>query len=158
MAASAAIIVPEPRTITAALPQKAPERVVELFSLNESEQICIDSYKLSLGRSVVVRNTPVTVRVRISRKCDDKGKPAPVPESAVMTTRNGNKQGPSETLKPDGASFSFTLSFPNAGNWQITVVNKYAGDETTTVSLPVTVLAEPPVRETPSEDVPPGER
>lgn len=156
-AASAAIVVPEPRTITAALPEKAPERVVELFSFDESDHICIDTYKLSLSRTVIVRNTPVTARVRISRKCDGKGKSAPVPESAVMSTRSGGKSGPSDSLKPESSSFAFTVSFPYAGNWQVTVVNKFAGEETTTVSVPVKVLAEPPVRETTPDAEPPAE-
>ena len=156
-AALAALVVPEPRTIVAALPEKAPERVVELISFDEAEHICIDTYKLSLSRTVMVRNTPVTARGRISRQCDGKGRSAPVPESAVMTTRSGGKSGPTDSLKPESPSFAFTVSFPYAGNWQVTVVSKFAGEETTTVSVPVKVLAEPPVREPTPDSEPPDE-
>lgn len=143
------IVIPEPWTITAALPQKAPERVVELYWYSEDGNICIDTYKLTLSRSVIVKNTPITVRMRISRKCDERAKAAPVPVRAVCSTRMGQKTGSSETIEPGSASFSFNVTFPSAGNWVVSVVSHYDGNETHTVTVPVHVLAEPPVVQEP---------
>ena len=143
------IDIPEPWTITAALPQKAPERVVEIYWYSEEGSICIDTYKLTLSRSVIVKNTPVAVRMRISRKCDDRAKTAPVPVRAVCSTRMGQKSGSSETLEPGSASFAFNVTFPSAGNWVVSVVSYYDGNETHTVTVPVHVLAEPPVVQEP---------
>ena len=139
------VVVPEPRTITAALPQKAPERVVELYWYSDEGHICVDTYKVTLSRTDVVKNNPVSVRVRISRKCDGRAKAAPVPIKAVCSTRIGQKTGSSETLQPGSAAFAFTVTFPSAGNWFVTVVNHYVGNETHTVTVPVHVLAEPPI-------------
>ncbi len=146
VAAQAAIVVPPPRTITAALPPKVPERVAELYFFDADNHICVDTYKLSFGRSIVVKNTNISAKLRISRKCDDKVKNAPVPDSVVVSTRIGNKSGSSQTIKPDGPIVSFTTTFPSAGNWQLTVVSKYPGGENHTVTLPVSVLSEAPVQ------------
>jgi len=154
VAAQAAIVVPPPRTITAAIPPKAPERVVELYFFDADNHICVDTYKLSLGRSVIVKNTTINAKLRISRKCDDKVKNAPVPDSAVVSTRIGNKSGSSQTIKPDGPAIAFTTTFPSAGNWQLTVVSKYPGGENHTVTLPVSVLAEAPVQAVSDSDEP----
>lgn len=137
-------VVPAPRTITATLPPKAPEKLVELYWHDEAGHICVDAFRLSVGQTTILRNTPVTARVRISRKCDDRTLNAPTPISATMSTRAGQKSGPSQTIKPDGTSFAFNLTFPYAGQWQITVVSKYDGGENYTVSVPVKVLAERP--------------
>lgn len=140
-------VIPEPRTITAPLPQKAPERVVELYWYHDDGLVCVDTYKVTLSRTVIVKNIPVSARVRISRQCDGRSKPAPIPVQAVCSTRLGQKMYTSETLVPGSASFAFQVSFPLAGQWMLTVVNHYDGNETHTVTVPVSVLAEPPVVE-----------
>ncbi len=146
------IVIPEPWTITATLPQKAPERVVELYWYSEDGSICVDTYKLTLSRSVIVKNTTVSARMRISRKCDERAKTAPVPVRVVYSTRMGQKPGASETIEPGSASFAFDVTFPSAGNWVVSVVSHYNGNETHTVTVPVHVLAEPPVvQESPAD-------
>ncbi len=138
-------VVPPPRTITADLPQKNPEKVVDIFWHDDENHVCVDTFKLSLSRSTIIRNTTVSARVRISRKCDDRTKNAPAPLAATMTTRSGQKSGPSETLNQPGVAFAYSLAFPTAGAWQLTVVVKYENNENYTVTVPVHVLAEPPV-------------
>lgn len=135
-------VLPPPRTITAPIPESRPERAVDLFWLDDNNQLCIDTIKVTLGRITIPRNTPVNVSVRISRKCNDRAKNAPVPVSATLSTRAGQKSGPSQTVKPEGSAFTFSTSFPYTGNWTVTVVNKFDGDEKHTVSVPIRVVSE----------------
>lgn len=141
------IVVPPPRTITAEIKAKNPERVVDIFFNDEQMRICNDSYKIEASRSEIYVAKPCGFRMRISRKCDTRSLKAPVPEQAKFIVRalGSKKNSPlySEDLQPNSASFGFTYTFERAGSYQVSIVNRYSEHETHTVSFVVSVLAPP---------------
>jgi len=134
-----------PRTITAKLAAKKPERVVDLYWHDEARRVCVDTYKLEAGRAEIRVGESVSFRVRIQRRCDDKSQKAPVPIKAVFSVRavGSRKSEPDfvETSEPSSSAFSFAYTFTKAGSWQVSVVSHLSPDETHTVSFVVQVMA-----------------
>ena len=131
--------IPPERTIETTLPEKAPERVVELMWL-DGKAVCTDTLTLSLSAVHAHANVPVRIRMKIRRKCSDGVRKDPVPVKAELVVRGSTKRGNANvSIVPSESSFSFEHTFPSSENYQVSVISYYSEEETHTVSVKVPV-------------------
>lgn len=141
---NAEIVVPPPRTITAALKPVPPQRIVDIHYLDADNRSCIDTFKLEAGRKIIHAGQSTNFRDSIQRSCDGKRLNAPVPVSITFSVRaaNGKKNHSDQTntIKPDGSSYVFSHTFTAAGTYYVTAVHRMGEVEAHTVSFTVNVL------------------